>query len=626
MLIENADETVDVYLILRTAYVDGSTLRSYFSRLSITLEAQIVNGPAPDRDGPQAKEVIFTGDVKDIEDPFILVDEADDSDSETAARQHVYAVWKIDVLLARPRMRLQTPSAVFTVSIALKPSEAVDESASNLGYMQSGRPTGLNLLDAFADDPMLCGVKPYLPAQRIFRVAPLVAQDGHLLRPIKAMQSLSLRIFPAMHSRVRYARPNPTPSNPAIIALLEIDFTPFFDCEITIDSINLSLTGGTVTDLNQAATLLELPQPCHVHDHLTFLYRLTPSALPDEQGVRLLPFSSSSGPRTSTAASPTRDLEISIRATAHVRPGVCHPRLTMAWTTQLDFAQPVINPGFGTALPQSLQRSHRPSQLSISGSESLTPSSIMRPDALPQLEASRSPVAVGGVGVKGENTPLGMSSEHAAAAAAAAAMAAPSTAMAIPDFGITVTFTAPREPVHAGDIFVWSVLVVNHSSPDPRPGGAASGTQPQARKLALIALPRRRDGRGPGGPQNRPNSALLASASGTAQQPGPYGAPRPPASSPVADAVADENVLHLAQRLAAAAIEASDLVCLSADVRVGPLAPGACHEVELRFVALREGIVSLEAVRVVDLGSQEHVDVRDLPLVVVTTRKDEKAR
>jgi hypothetical protein len=34
---------------------------------------------------------------------------------------------------------------------------------------------------------------------------------------------------------------------------------------------------------------------------------------------------------------------------------------------------------------------------------------------------------------------------------------------------------------------------------------------------------------------------------------------------------------------------------LSADTRVGPLAPGACHVVELQFLALQEGVVGLEA-------------------------------
>jgi hypothetical protein len=83
----------------------------------------------------------------------------------------------------------------------------------------------------------------------------------------------------------------------------------------------------------------------------------------------------------------------------------------------------------------------------------------------------------------------------------------------------------------------------------------------------------------------------------------------------IADAVLDETVVHAMQRNSV--VDAAELVCLSADVRVGPLAPNACAVAELRFLALREGVVGLDAVRVVDLGSQEHADVRELPLVVV---------
>ena len=64
-------------------------------------------------------------------------------------------------------------------------------------------------------------------------------------------------------------------------------------------------------------------------------------------------------------------------------------------------------------------------------------------------------------------------------------------------------------------------------------------------------------------------------------------------------------------------VDTIDVVCLSSDTRVGPLAPGACHVVELQVLALREGVVAVDAIRVVDLGSQEHVDIRDLPTMVV---------
>ncbi|OAA61243.1 hypothetical protein SPI_05267 [Niveomyces insectorum RCEF 264] len=75
-------------------------------------------------------------------------------------------------------------------------------------------------------------------------------------------------------------------------------------------------------------------------------------------------------------------------------------------------------------------------------------------------------------------------------------------------------------------------------------------------------------------------------------------------------------------------VDSTDVVCLSSadNTRVGPLAPNACHVVELRFMALRAGAVGIEAVRVVDLASQEHVDVRDLPAMVIAegTRADAK--
>jgi hypothetical protein len=84
----------------------------------------------------------------------------------------------------------------------------------------------------------------------------------------------------------------------------------------------------------------------------------------------------------------------------------------------------------------------------------------------------------------------------------------------------------------------------------------------------------------------------------------------------IADAVVDDNIIHAMQKNSA--VEPTDIVCLSTDTRVGPLQPLACHEVELKFIALRVGIVDIEAVRIVDLGSQEHVDIKDLPSIIVS--------
>ncbi|KAF6833731.1 hypothetical protein CPLU01_05329 [Colletotrichum plurivorum] len=567
------DETIDVLLVLRAPLVDEKTLRSYFGRLSISLETQIINSHAADRDHPSA-DVIFQGFVEDTSDPFIVVDEPEDG-SESSSRgetepamqkrpPHIYAVWKLPVFLSRPRIRLQGPFAVFSASAGLKPASRNGSGTStpNLpnggskatgGYLQSGVPSGLNLLEPFGNDPGLGGVVPRLSALRVSRVAP-VTQPKDQTRPLRALNSLRVRIFPAVHTRVRFSRPNTMPTSPALIAMLEVDFTSHFDCPILITSIQLSVAdGGIVDDLNAPATSgLSLPMSCVPHDHVTFLYRLSPPPQVD------LP----------SSKNPSRDLDIHIEAVVQKEPPVCTPRLTMKWSTTLDFTLPV-NPGFNAAMQpmQPIQRSHRPSQLSISGIEaaqSLVAPAVSRPDSLPSLEA------------------------------ATRAIEAP-----LPELGITVTFCGPPEPVYAGEVFSWTVYVVNRTSEKP------NNPALPPRKLALVALPKRR--------RNEVRLMRPPSTSGRGKTAADV--------RELADAVLDENVLHAMQRNSV--VESTEVVCLTADTRVGPLAPGACHVVDLKFLPLKEGIVGIEAIRVVDLGSQEHVDVKDLPIMVIEKRPEE---
>ncbi|KAK4154616.1 TRAPP trafficking subunit Trs65-domain-containing protein [Chaetomidium leptoderma] len=557
------DETVDVYFILRTPYADEQTLRSHLRRLVINLDVHIVNGVAPDRDGPPASEIIYNGAVEDTEEALLMADELQEE-----GHRHVYAVWKLSVFLGRPRIRLQLPSVMFSGVANLRMNAANSDRLSGMsdGYLQSCMPSGLNLLGSFSNDPLLGGITPRLSAQRVSKVAPLTKPKDALHR-ISGLQTLKLKIYPVLHTRVRFSRPNTTPPSASIVALLEVDFTPYFDCEVALDKLTLGVTDGTVEDLNDQDGMA-LPLSCVAHDHLTFLYKLAPER------------------RDIVKKNLARDLIITIQVVVLVRadgePNPCTPRLTMTWTTAIDFTPPV-NPGFGQPKTTPIQRSHRPSQLSISGgvdSQPLVSPSVMRPDALPSLEAATA-------------RPL---------------------EIALPDFGITMTFTGPSKPVLLGEEFTWTVFVVNRSKPatdlvvlPPTPSAPASAvTQHMAtsaavssRKLMLAPIPRR----------TRRNELRVirppSTAAGSSRQRDPL----------IADAVLDENVVHAMQRNSV--VDAAELLCLSADVRVGPLAPNACAVVELRFLALRAGVVGLEAVRVLDLGSQEHVDVRELPLVVV---------
>ncbi|CAK7228919.1 hypothetical protein SBRCBS47491_007072 [Sporothrix bragantina] len=629
------DETVDVYLILRTLYQSESRLRSYIDRLAIGIEAQILNSHVSGREAaPPVVETIFSGIVENIEEPLAIVNDpetalgrksnkkrADDGDagSDDGAGQstekeedddgpvrQTYCVWKLPVFLARPRARLHGPSVSFAAVASLKPASAVkskfdgngslqpygSEEASlrsmspsgrMAGYLQSREPSGLNLLESFGGDPALAGAWPRLSAQRVSRVAPAAAAMNPRFqpRPLRGLKSIAFNIFPAVHTRVRFARPNAAPTSPAVVAMLEIDFTPFFECEAVLSSINLKLPSGEVTDLNTADGLA-LPLYCVARDHFTFLYRLAP--LEFDVSRPAVQQNHHHNQQSRPAGAAPRDLDITIEVKVLVKPGVCTPTLKMNWITGLDFTLPV-NPGFGNALlpPPSIQRAHRPSQLSIDGMSSFTAPSVSRPDALPSLEA-----------------------------------ASRSTATTIPDFGITMTFTAPSQKVYAGEEFVWTVFVVNRASQLPLTptlptsatlgGGVVLPPQPPApRKLALIALPKRR--------RNdvrvlRPPSTAGGRRKSLTQNDGT------PVEA-VADAVLDENIVHAMQR--SSLVDSTQVVSLSsADTRVGPLAPSACHVVELRFMALRAGAVGIEAIRVIDLGSQEHVDVRELPAMIIS--------
>ncbi|KAI5926308.1 TRAPP trafficking subunit Trs65-domain-containing protein [Camillea tinctor] len=546
------DESVDVFLVLKTLYIEEDILRSSLRSLVVSLEAQIVNSNAPDRDSPPASEVIYNGTVEDSVVPTILVDggSQEDASDEEQHERYAYVVWKLSVFLGRPRIRLNGPSAVFAATASMKPTDVALPIGLRDGYMPSGVASGLNLLESFGSDPAMNGVKPRLSALRVSRVAPVTQQEKDFLRPIKALSKISLRIYPVVHSRIRFTHPNTVPSTTAVIAMLEVDFTPFFECEILLNSVTLSLSGGTVEDLTSHAGM-PFPLSCVAYDHVTFLYRLAPA----ESDV--------------TSKNHLRDLAIAISATALVRPGVCVPRLNMAWTATVDFTIPV-NPGYGSAM-QPIQRSHRPSQLSIGGDSttSLTAPAVARPDALPSLEASTT-----------------------------------QTEVTVQDLGITMTFTAPppTQKIYPGDEFVWNVFVVNRSAiPSATP-----------RKLAIVAIPKRRRNEAR---INRPPSMSRPPETSHGQVHA-----KGPKDRSVADAVLDENVVHAMQR--SSVVETAEVACLSADVRVGPLAPGACHVTELKFMALKEGFVNIEAVRIIDLGSNEHVDIRELPSVVIESRQE----
>ncbi|KAG9540514.1 hypothetical protein KCU79_g19046, partial [Aureobasidium melanogenum] len=148
--------------------------------------------------------------------------------------------------------------------------------------------------------------------------------------------------------------------------------------------------------------------------------------------------------------------------------------------------------------------------------------------------------------------------------------------------GVTFAFTAP-DKVKEGETFLLDVFVVNRST--------------RRKRLAIVAIPK---------------SVKSAQLQHTLRFPNISRQD----SHHTAEAVMDDRTIYHMQDQRESRI--SEVVCLNADVRVGPLPPGACHNVQLEFLTLSSGLVGLAAVHVVDLDSRETTQITELPDIMVS--------
>ncbi|KAF2199922.1 hypothetical protein GQ43DRAFT_375095 [Delitschia confertaspora ATCC 74209] len=157
---------------------------------------------------------------------------------------------------------------------------------------------------------------------------------------------------------------------------------------------------------------------------------------------------------------------------------------------------------------------------------------------------------------------------------------------------ITLTISGPPS-VQVGDTFRWSVFVVNRSE--------------KTRKLALLVVPKRMRDSHMEKHKTRPSSSSTTIR-------------RDSKETLLASAVLDDNIVYAMQK--SARQESAQLVCLTPDVRIGHLAAGGCYTAELQFRALSSGVLNtyVDALRIVDLATQEVADIRELPTIIARSR------
>jgi hypothetical protein len=98
LMLRISDELVPVYIVLRTPFVDESTLNAYLARLAINLESFALSTAPASESGeagaqPQ-KELIFSETIKDSHGSFFV-------SRETDTESYTYVIWKIDVFICK---------------------------------------------------------------------------------------------------------------------------------------------------------------------------------------------------------------------------------------------------------------------------------------------------------------------------------------------------------------------------------------------------------------------------------------------------------------------------------------------------------------------------------------------
>lgn len=306
----------------------------------------------------------------------------------------------------RPRIRLQSPTIVFKPSAALLPVKSKNHDLSNDPYLPSGAPGSINLLESLQNDPLLRGAQPLLSAWRFSPISSTSDDTASGDRSLRVIPQRAFRAMPALTARVRYSKSNICVGKPTVFASLDIEPAPFFDHNVIVTAIKMSLFEGSAMDLSSTHAL-KLPISCRPKDNPIFIFRLIPNRGPDD---------------VSNPDSASRTLEIAVEANVVVSK-TCRPRIEMLWKTAVDFSI-ALNPSYG-APGQPLQRLP------------------MTPAATSQNEAPATALEADSAD-SGQN--LGRKRTTSSSS-----------------LGITITFTAPSS-VRVGEPFCWDVFIVNRSN------------------------------------------------------------------------------------------------------------------------------------------------------------------
>lgn len=534
-------------LVLQLQHCDEASLKSCLSRLDLRVDVWAVNQiNGGEKDSPES------GHHRDLVFSQVISRTEDptvlftQNDDGSELQKFITLVWEVDVVLNRPRVWLSEPLIVIIPVVTL--SESNFAKTSQAEYLTPFEPLEANVLEPIRNMPGLRENPPYLAASRLERFVLKPKLTESKVR-IEGLLQKTYKILPVATTRIRYSRTSGGTSTLDMMASLDIELNTYVGAEASIEKAEMSLTHGIVDDFMSES----LPIQCRPHDLLTLLYKLSPGK--SQSGIIRDDSNIVSSMPTSTLDVLSTSVVIKMRLSDS-----CQPLIKMDWVTNVDFFQ-ALNPSF-VGPNQAIQQMSRPSNL---------PSAYIDNHHLNTKDL-----------MTGAASSMGTA--------------------------VTISFTAPKEPVNVGQKFSWQVLIANRSN--------------RTIKLAVVPLPRvyRSTSQAQNFARRHAPKSSTASFHPTERR-----HTRSGEEFDIAQAIVDENVVYAMQHSHHLPSE-TDLISLTPEIIVGPLSPGQFHESTIELVAFVAGALRADVIRVIDLIREAEegpgatgviMDIRDLPDIIV---------
>ncbi|KAK9432350.1 TRAPP trafficking subunit Trs65-domain-containing protein [Lipomyces doorenjongii] len=637
------DEKIPAYVQLRLAAPDLSsiTFNSYLSRLVLTVDAAAVSftntrysslglqihdqQPVPEHQ--EASYPIFSAVID--RSSLVLVREPTGSSEGEGIWT---ALWHLTVPIMRPKARLASPriSLAARANLRKKSNDAIAIWKANTAagteeapveYLSSLTPlNSLNLLEGLAHDALYTGNPPIWAANKVLPpTLPITATSASQAASVSAVPEFVrlprlvcktyTPVFPCISLRLRCSRlPRATTLSEdefIVLANVDVDVTAFAKVDVVILKVELVVTGGKTEHLTAAGIPTEndgarFPMKCSPLDGISEIFKLYPLSVQSNTGSNRNSGANIAGhggvvdlgarDAQSDSSASAKNMTRSITVKVEYSPVLKQPNegdsawgygpdIATVWNTTVDFSAS----GSGTSgPPQQMTEQNRTGQMlqpitgfrSVSGRSSSAWLQMQQQQQQQQQLRSpsgtlinESPMLTGG--------PWGINHPQPPST--------PSAFREIVHEGLSLTFSGPTE-VLVGQVFVWNVYIINRSR--------------TAKRISLVVQPKTR----------KMNNAKVLPRSPLTQQ------TIQQQNTSLSTIILDDTVLYSAHRTDM--IESDELISLDNDIRMGPLAPGASHETELKLVALGVGVLSLDGVRVVDLVKGEGFECTNLMNVI----------